>query len=151
MKWIRLIYSFSKNKNKIIEDLQDSRSDRFYEHTLKIIVNPNNQEVGHWSDELCSFCSWIQRTLIKKDNKSIPKEMMMEYFFNFGETIELFSNELDNVYSDYNNGRERSDKTRDKELYSRYKQFCSTVADTLVNKKMNNTNMRSLVHKYLVN
>lgn len=149
MFWHKLIISFSKETRRVINDLQDGRSDKFYEHVLKILVKPNGQEVNHWSEEMYNLCSWIQRTTIKPNKKPISKELMIDNFFDFGETLELFSSALDNMYSDYNN-TERKDKSKDQELYNKYKQFCNAVADTLVERRLNKATMKSLVDTYLL-
>lgn len=150
MEWFKIVLSFSKNRSKIIEDLQSDKSNRFYDHILKIIACPNSEKLNHWTSELYSFCDWMQKTTIKPKNKPISKKLMMEYFFNFGETLEIFSKALDNTYIDYNHGNKRLDKTRDEMIYSNFKQFCNAVADSLVKMEMNSVRMGDLVRQYLV-
>lgn len=143
------IIAMSMERDRLIDKLSDNRALQFAHHCGYILLFGKTQEISHWTDEMFSFCSWIQDTTLKPNNKPISYELIMEYFFGYDDSIETFNSMLDRSYLEETN-KNRKDKKKDSEKFRKYRDFCNQVAQLLAQRTLNKNKLSNLVQQYLL-
>jgi len=150
-KWFK-IKAFAFSRKDVIRELSDNRSQRFMDHAIKIILTKGKQRFKHWTDEMFSFCEWIQDIPMKinKNTTLIPENLILQYYFAGLELESQFINKLNRYAKMFNYGEIRN-TINDNITYYNYRQFCNEMARKLSKNEIDPDVIRSLAQQYLIN
>lgn len=146
--WTKIL-AMSFNLDVVKNKLSDNRAIKFAEHCGKIIIRSKEREVSHWVNELYGFCSWIMQTRIKPNNKPVSKELIMDNFFGYSDSVDTFVPVLNNAYSLYVGSGNR-DSSKDEKIFQNYRNFCEQVAELLSRRELTTIKLEQLVNQYLI-
>lgn len=81
MRYHEIITEMAFDRKRIIRALE-SYDARIFEHAVKILVLPNNQDVPHWRQELVAWCGYLAALKIKtKGYPPMGFKLAYEYLY----------------------------------------------------------------------
>lgn len=106
-------------------------------------------ETDYKTQRLYALCSWVMQLVITPGEKNLSKQVILDYFFCFGATLDTFIYLVNNAEEMGEDSREKLKENLDV-YFKRYRKFTDKVSGLLSERDLDLNTFQRLVKFYLI-